>query len=92
MLAAFAQWGAECQLRFNGMWAFAIWDRREQTLFLSRDGFGVKPLLHVHERNRFAFASELKAFLAELRSTADQLAWRYAASNRVAHRVEEPRR
>jgi asparagine synthase (glutamine-hydrolysing) len=62
-LAAYAQWGPACQLRFNGMWAFAIWDARERKLFLSRDRFGVKPL-HYHLRNgAISFASELKAFL-----------------------------
>ena len=64
LLAAFAEWGADCQLRFNGMWAFAIWDVRAQTLFISRDRFGVKPLFYVNEPHRFAFASELKAFLS----------------------------
>jgi len=64
LLAAFAQWGADCQQRFNGMWAFAIWDSRERALFISRDRFGVKPLFYVVTPHRFAFASELKAFLA----------------------------
>lgn len=63
VLAAFAQWGEECQLRFNGMWAFAIWDAREKSLFLSRDRFGVKPLHYADVEGCFAFASELKAFL-----------------------------
>ena len=44
VLAAFAQWGSECLARFNGMWALAIWDRVERSLFLARDRFGVKPL------------------------------------------------
>jgi asparagine synthase (glutamine-hydrolysing) len=63
VLAAYAQWGEACQLRFNGMWAFAVWDRREGTLFLSRDRFGVKPLHYAFDGRRFAFASEMKAFL-----------------------------
>ncbi len=64
ILAAYAQWGPACQLRFNGMWAFAIWDTRDRSLFLSRDRFGVKPLHYIHRGGVFAFASELKAFLA----------------------------
>ncbi len=64
LLAAFAQWGPECQTRFNGMWAFAIWDAEERELFLSRDRFGVKPLFWHFDGRRFAFASEMKAFLA----------------------------
>ena len=64
ILAAYAQWGPECQLRFNGMWAFAIWDVQERRLFLSRDRFGVKPLHYSDHAGAFVFASELKAFLA----------------------------
>lgn len=62
VLAAYAEWGAECQLRFNGMWAFAIWDAREKELFLSRDRFGVKPLHYADVGGCFSFASELKPF------------------------------
>ncbi|MES2521541.1 MAG: asparagine synthase (glutamine-hydrolyzing) [Gemmatimonadota bacterium] len=62
--ASFHRWAEDCQLRFNGMWAFAIWSPATQSLFLSRDRFGVKPL-YVHVRgSRVAFASEIKAFLA----------------------------
>src|SRR5262245_30614894 len=43
ILAAYAQWGEDCLHRFNGMWAFAIYDERERTVFLARDRFGVKP-------------------------------------------------
>jgi asparagine synthase (glutamine-hydrolysing) len=64
ILSAYAQWGQDCQLRFNGMWAFAIWDTREQRLFLSRDRFGVKPLHYTDHNGAFVFASELKAFLS----------------------------
>lgn len=64
ILAAYAAWGPRCQLKFNGMWAFAIWDTREKTLFLSRDRFGIKPLHYRHHNGSFSFASELKAFLA----------------------------
>jgi asparagine synthase (glutamine-hydrolysing) len=63
ILAAFERWGPESLLRFNGMWSFAIWDRRRRALFLSRDRFGVKPLYVLAGARRFAFASELKAFL-----------------------------
>jgi asparagine synthase (glutamine-hydrolysing) len=63
ILAAYAQWGQDCQLRFNGMWAFAIWDARNRQLFLSRDRFGIKPLHYSVHAGAFAFASELKAFL-----------------------------
>lgn len=64
VLAAYAQWGENCLRRFNGMWAFALWDRKERTLFLARDRFGIKPLYYSQTPERFAFASEMKAFLA----------------------------
>lgn len=63
ILAAFDRWGPDCQQKFNGMWAFAIWDRREKTLFISRDRFAIKPLYYLSTSYQFAFASELKAFL-----------------------------
>jgi asparagine synthase (glutamine-hydrolysing) len=63
ILASYDRWGPDCQFKFNGMWAFALWDEREQTLFVSRDRFGIKPLYYLSEPSRFAFASEMKAFL-----------------------------
>jgi asparagine synthase (glutamine-hydrolysing) len=63
ILAAFAEWGANCVNRFNGMWAFAIWDDLKKSLFLSRDRFGVKPLYYQLNREKsFTFASEIHAF------------------------------
>ena len=64
VMAAYDKWGEDCQLRLNGMWAFAIWDSREKRLFLSRDRFGVKPMHYYFDGSKFAFASEMKAFLA----------------------------
>jgi asparagine synthase (glutamine-hydrolysing) len=63
VLAAFTQWGEGCQLRFNGMWAFAIWDGEDRSLFVSRDRFGIKPLMFAATSSAFAFASEAKAFM-----------------------------
>jgi asparagine synthase (glutamine-hydrolysing) len=63
VLAAYAVWGADCLNRFNGMWALAIWDDQEKTLFMARDRFGIKPFYYVHEPGRLlAFASETRAF------------------------------
>lgn len=49
ILAAYQEWGAACLSKFKGMWAFCIYDKRRQQLFLSRDRFGIKPLYYVHE-------------------------------------------
>ncbi|MGH7159730.1 MAG: asparagine synthase (glutamine-hydrolyzing), partial [Acetobacteraceae bacterium] len=64
ILAAYREWGPDCQLLFNGMWAFGIWDSEARMLFLSRDRFGIKPLYYAEKNGSFCFASELKAFLA----------------------------
>lgn len=65
ILAAYMEWREKCLLRFNGMWAFAIWDKKENELFLSRDRFGIKPLYYsLDEGNKsFMFASEMKALI-----------------------------
>ncbi|MGI9103744.1 MAG: asparagine synthase (glutamine-hydrolyzing) [Terriglobales bacterium] len=65
MLAGFETWGIEPTLkRLNGMFAFAVWDRRDRTLYLARDRFGEKPLYYGWMRNGFLFGSELKALAA----------------------------
>ena len=62
MLAAFERWGVEEALtRFNGMFAFALWDRHERVLHLARDRFGEKPLYYGWMADTFLFGSELKA-------------------------------
>ncbi len=64
ILHAYEAWGEGCTPRFNGMWAFAIWDIPRRRLLLSRDRVGIKPLYLWQEAGRFAFASEIKALLA----------------------------
>lgn len=63
LLRAYIQWGEDCVSRFNGMWAFAIYDRAEQTLFASRDRFGIKPFNYAVHDGQFLFASEIKSLL-----------------------------
>lgn len=64
LLAAYAAWGEECLARFNGMFAFALYDAPQQKLFLARDRAGEKPLFYRLTSGRLQFASELKALLA----------------------------
>jgi asparagine synthase (glutamine-hydrolysing) len=64
VLAAYLKWGTQCVERFNGMWAFALWDKENDLLFLSRDRFGVKPLYYSFIEDAFIFCSEIKGILA----------------------------
>lgn len=63
ILHAFREWGPECLQSFNGMFAFAIWDTQERTLFAARDRLGVKPFAYYHSGGLFAFASEIIGLL-----------------------------
>jgi asparagine synthase (glutamine-hydrolysing) len=60
---AYEEWGEACVQRFNGMFAFAIWDRPRRRLFLARDRYGIKPLYWYFQGDLFIFASEIKAIL-----------------------------
>ena len=61
IIKAYEQWGVNCQNKFNGMWAFALWDERKKHLFLSRDRIGEKPLHYAVWDNSFLFGSEIKS-------------------------------
>ncbi|MEO6247581.1 MAG: asparagine synthase (glutamine-hydrolyzing) [Sphingomicrobium sp.] len=63
IIEAYRKWGTDCLQRFNGMFAFALFDRRRNTLFCARDRFGEKPFLFARKPGFFAFASEYKALL-----------------------------
>lgn len=94
LLAAYAHWGSRCVPRLRGMFAFAAWDAREQSLFLARDAFGVKPLYYRHHGAQLLFASELNALLAagaftpeiDPLSVADYLAWFAVPAPRTIYR------
>lgn len=64
LLYAYAEWGVKALERLNGMFAFALWDRKEKTLLLARDRFGVKPLYYARQGAMLAFGSEQKAITA----------------------------
>ncbi len=64
ILKAYRVWGTSCLERFNGMFAFAIWDAPRRRLFIARDRIGIKPLYYYHGADVFLFASRLKPLLA----------------------------
>ncbi|MHB8079300.1 MAG: asparagine synthase (glutamine-hydrolyzing) [Candidatus Krumholzibacteriia bacterium] len=61
---AWEEWGEGCVERFNGQWAFAIWDTRRRCLFLARDRYGVRPLYWARHGDLLLFGSEIKTLLA----------------------------
>jgi len=63
LINAFAKWGKACLEKFNGMFAFAIWDDLEEKLFLARDRMGIKPIYYAFQNGTFVFSSEVRALL-----------------------------
>lgn len=63
ILKAYDFWGEKCVEKFNGMWAFCIFDKKKNNLFLSRDRFGKKPLYYFYDGKNFIFSSEIKSIL-----------------------------
>lgn len=77
LVAAYLQWGAGCLERFMGMWAFAIWNKETNTLFFSRDRFGLKPFLYSQQGDSFIFASDMKGMapLMHQFEVSDRFGW-----------------
>ena len=65
VLNALAHWGTDALLKFNGMFALALWDRKARALLLARDRYGIKPLYYAQQGHSFAFGSEQKAITAQ---------------------------
>lgn len=94
ILHAYEEWGPDCLKRFNGMFAFAIWDERKKRLLLARDRIGEKPLYYYHDGTRLVFASEIKAILADptilrqinVRGLSNYLAFGYAVAPETIYR------
>lgn len=63
VLKAYAEWGEKCILKFNGMFAFAIWNKRSQELFIARDRYGIKPLYYYYKDDILIFGSEIKSII-----------------------------
>ena len=86
ILNAYIKWGEACLDRFNGMWAFAIYDRVDKQLFISRDRFGIKPFYYYVDKEQFIFASEIPPILKVLNSPAssnNQAIFDYLVFNRT---------
>ena len=91
IIHAYEEYGADCVKQFNGAFAFAIWDKNRQRLFLARDRLGIKPLYYYINANRFIFASELKAILEyegvrrniNISALNEFLTYRYVPSERT---------
>ncbi len=91
ILAAYAEWGEACSTRFNGMWAFALWDARRRQLFCSRDRFGIKPFYYLWDGERFAFGSEIKSLFhlpGMVRRANDPIVYDYLSAGMLDHTDE----
>jgi len=62
IIAAYQKWGTSCVNKFNGQWAFSIYDKAQNIIFCSRDRYGIKPFYYLEQDDSFWFASEIKAF------------------------------
>jgi asparagine synthase (glutamine-hydrolysing) len=86
LLNAFIHWGPDCLHRFNGMFAFAVYDRQEGTVFLARDRFGIKPLYYYRDDERLVFASDIPPILEVVsgaRKADDHTIFEYLVFNRT---------
>lgn len=61
---AYEEWGTSCFERLNGQWAIALWDKARDSIILSRDRYGIRPLYYTYFDNKFLFASEIKSLFA----------------------------
>ena len=85
VLKSYQEWGEDCLHKFNGMWAFVIYDKEKRAIFGARDRFGVKPFYYYKDKESFVFASEIKAIkpIIENISINDQAVFDYLSFNRT---------
>jgi len=86
LLKSYEEWGEACLNKFNGMWAFVIYNKETKEIFGARDRFGIKPFYYYQDKETFIFASEIKAICAVLESTLsvnDQAVFDYLSFNRT---------
>ncbi len=86
LLKSYEEWGEDCLHKFNGMWAFVIYNKETKEIFGARDRFGVKPFYYYQDNETFIFASEIKAIRSVLKnslSVNDQAVFDYLSFNRT---------
>jgi asparagine synthase (glutamine-hydrolysing) len=85
VLKSYQEWGKSCLDKFNGMWAFVIYDKETKEVFGARDRFGIKPFYYYRDDNTFIFASEIKAIrvAVDKLSINDQAVFDYLSFNRT---------
>jgi len=89
LLAAYQEWGKACLDKFNGMFAFVIYDTKTKEVFGARDRYGVKPFYFYQDNERFVFASEIKSILPLVnREANDKIIYDYLLFNRTDHTEE----
>lgn len=91
IMAAYDMYGCKCFEHFNGMWALALWDKKENKLILSRDRFGIKPLYYYMDDEKIIFASEIKALLEDgtiERHANDNIVYDYLTQGLMDHTNE----
>lgn len=91
ILYSYQEWGEKCLEKFNGMWAFAIYDKKKKKLFCARDRFGIKPFYYFYNQHKFIFASEIKGILVDKtvpRKPNNQIIYDYLANNYLDHTEE----
>ena len=88
LLNSYIEWGENCLDKFNGMWAFVIYDKETKTLFGARDRYGVKPFYYTIDNDRFIYASEIPALISSLKNKPNpdnQAIFDYLVFNRTDH-------
>ena len=89
ILVAWQEWGAACLSKFNGMWAFALWDEQVNKLFLARDRFGKKPLFWTLQKNIFAFSSEMKGLFPFMNTLEVNTEFKWMKENPFAYEATD---
>jgi asparagine synthase (glutamine-hydrolysing) len=91
LLHAFIEWGKDCLEKFNGMWAFAIYDKQRNSVFLARDRYGIKPLYFYSNSDEFIFSSEINGILqipSVERKPNFNCIYDFLVFNRTSHNTE----